>query len=43
MYDKYSDGNRDEINKLAQYRFQNFTEMLSVIKGEIEKSIDEGR
>ena len=43
MYDKYSDGNRDEINQLSQYRFTDFSEMLAKIKGELEKDIDEVR
>lgn len=43
MYDKYSDGNRDEINSLAQYRFADFAEMLARIKSELEKDIDEVR
>lgn len=36
MYDKYSDGDRKEINELAQYRFDDFEEMLNCIKDEIE-------
>ncbi len=36
MYDKYSDGNRDEINKLCQYRFNDFKEMLNYIKEELK-------
>lgn len=35
IYDKYSDGNRKEINKLAQYYFDNFEEMLHYIKDEL--------
>ena len=35
MYDKYSDGNRDEINRLSQYQFSDFDEMLSYIKNEL--------
>lgn len=35
MYDKYSDCHRKEINKLAQYQFKNFTEMLEYIKNEL--------
>lgn len=34
MYDKYSDGNREEINQLCQYQFNNFEEMLNTIKKE---------
>lgn len=37
IYDKYSDGNREEINKLAQYYFKNFKEMLNYIKKELDK------
>lgn len=36
MYDKYSDGNRDEINRLSKIRFNNFAEMLEKIKEELE-------
>ena len=35
MYDKYSDCHRQEINKLAQYQFNNFKEMLEYIKKEL--------
>ena len=37
MYDKYSDGDREEINKLADYRFASFDEVINQIvveKGE---------
>ena len=37
MYDKYSDGDREEINKLADYRFSSFDEVINQIvveKGE---------
>lgn len=34
MYDKYSDGNRDEINKKAKYKFNNFEELLNYVKME---------
>lgn len=34
IYDRYSDCNRDEINKLSQYQFQSFDEMLKLIKNE---------
>lgn len=37
MYDKYSDCNREEINRLSQYQFQDFSEMLEYIKDELEK------
>lgn len=36
MYDKYSDCNREEINKLSQYQFSNFSEMLNHMKKELE-------
>lgn len=35
MYDKYSDCNRQEISKLAQYQFDNFKEMLEYMKKEL--------
>lgn len=35
MYDKYSDCHRQEINKLAQYQFTNFKEMLEYMKKEL--------
>lgn len=35
IYDKYADEDREEINKLADYKFQNFAEMLEQIKKEI--------
>ena len=35
MYDKYSDCDREEISKLAQYQFKNFEEMLNYIKNEL--------
>lgn len=35
IYDKYSDGNRKEINQLAQYYFEDFEEMLNYIKNEL--------
>lgn len=37
MYDKYSDCNREEINRLSQYQFGDFSEMLEYIKDELEK------
>ena len=37
IYDKYSDSNRDEINKLSQYCFENYDEMLKYIKSELEE------
>lgn len=38
MYDKFSDGNREEINKLSKIKFNNFEEMLEQIKKELEKN-----
>ncbi len=38
IYDKYSDCNREEINKLSQYQFKDFNEMLKYIKNELEKN-----
>lgn len=35
IYDKYSDGNREEINQLSQYQFKDFHDMLTVIKNEL--------
>lgn len=35
IYDKYSDEDRESINKLAKYNFMNFDEMLSYIKNEL--------
>ena len=32
MYDKYSDGNREEINKRVKYKFNNFNELLNSVK-----------
>jgi len=36
IYDKYSDSDREEINRLSQYRFDNFEEMLKYIEKELE-------
>lgn len=36
MYDKYSDNDRDEINRLSQYQFNNFEEVIDILKKEIE-------
>lgn len=35
IYDKYSDSNRNEINKLSQYQFKDFKEMLDYMKKEL--------
>lgn len=34
MYDQYANGDREQIDKLANYSFQNFNEMLEQIKEE---------
>lgn len=39
MYDEYSDSDRKEINKLANYKFNDFNEILSSIKEELEGDI----
>lgn len=36
IYDKYSDFNREKINKLSQYQFKDYNEMLNYIKDELE-------
>lgn len=36
IYDKYSDGNRKEINKLTQYQIKDFKEFLNLAKMELE-------
>ncbi len=36
IYDKFSDGNREEINKLSKIQFENFEEMLNQIKKELQ-------
>ena len=35
IYDKYSDGNRKEINNLSQYKINDFKEFLEVLKQEL--------
>lgn len=35
MYDKYSDGDREKINELAKYQFNNFNEIIKIIKEEM--------
>lgn len=37
IYDKYSECNREQINQLANYQFENFNQMLETIKAELEK------
>ena len=36
MYDKFSDGNREEINKLSKIKFNNFKELLEKIEEELK-------
>ncbi len=36
IYDKYSDGKREEINRLSQYQISNFKEFLVLAKSELE-------
>lgn len=36
MYDQYSDEDREEINRLSKYQFNNFDEILKYIKEELE-------
>lgn len=36
IYDKYSDIDREEINRLSQYQFNNYEEMLNYMKKELE-------
>ncbi|MCI8352619.1 MAG: HAD family phosphatase [Clostridia bacterium] len=38
IYDKYSNYDREEINRLSQYQFKDFEEMLSYIKNELEEN-----
>ena len=38
IYDKYSDCDREEINKLADYKFSSYEEILDCI--EIEKGVE---
>lgn len=35
MYDKYSDGNREEINRKAKYIFNDFDEVIKYVKKEL--------
>lgn len=35
MYDKYSDGNREEINKRVNYKFNDFNEVINFVKKEL--------
>lgn len=37
MYDKYSDIEREEIDKLSDYKFNDFEELLNFIKKELEE------
>lgn len=36
IYDKYSDSDREAINRLSQYQFSNFEEMINRVKSELE-------
>lgn len=35
IYDKYSDSDRDKINKLSDYQISNYQEVINILKGEI--------
>lgn len=39
IYDKYSDCDREEINRLSQYQFNNFGEIINRLKDELEPNI----
>ena len=39
MYDKYSDSDREEINRLSQYQFSNFGEVIDKLKEELEFNV----
>lgn len=36
MYDKYNNSNREQINKLSQYQFKDFNEILNCVKKELK-------
>lgn len=38
IYDKYSDCNREQINKLSNYQFKDFNEILESVKAELESN-----
>lgn len=40
IYDKYSDCDREEINRISQYQFNNFEEIINRVKEELESSIE---
>ena len=40
MYDKYSDGDRDEINRSSQYQFNNFKEIINQVENELEIDVE---
>ncbi len=40
IYDKYSDCDREEINRLSQYQFNNFGEIIKRVKDELEPSLE---
>ncbi|MDD3341031.1 MAG: HAD family phosphatase [Bacilli bacterium] len=37
VYDKYSDGDREEINRLSNHQFSNFDEIIDVLQEEFKK------
>ena len=39
MYDKYSDSDREEINRLSQYQFSNFGKVIDKLKEELEFNV----
>ena len=40
MYDKYSDGDRDEINRLSQYQFNNFKEIINQVENQLKIDVE---
>lgn len=40
VYDKYSDSDREEINRLSQYQFSNFEEIISRVKTELDQDVE---
>ena len=36
IYDQYSDSDREKINRLAQYKFNNFSELINLLQDELE-------
>lgn len=41
IYDKYSDIDREKINRLSQYQFNNFLEIINEVKLELEQEVVE--